>query len=237
MIRRPPRSTLFPYTTLFRSPATQGETSVSTSKTGARAIGTRSDHDHDHDRKRTPAQWYCLLAGAALLLAGIFGFLADANFDTSATGQVGATGNANGQLQGDSFLGFEVNGWHNLVHVLSGIVLLAAFAKRKTAKTVALAFGLVYGLVTIIGLIDGNDVLGLFPVNAADNILHLALSLAGVLAAFASPTDERGRRDRADRATTVRTGDDMDERGGRFGRDYDPLSGRPRSDDSITRNR
>src|SRR3712207_8356679 len=82
MIRRPPRSTLFPYTTLFRSPATQGETSVSTSKTGARAIGTRSDHDHDHDRKRTPAQWYCLLAGAALLLAGIFGFIADASFDT-----------------------------------------------------------------------------------------------------------------------------------------------------------
>src|SRR2546425_8337860 len=28
MIRRPPRSTLFPYTTLFRSPGESGETSV-----------------------------------------------------------------------------------------------------------------------------------------------------------------------------------------------------------------
>src|SRR3712207_7029341 len=28
MIRRPPRSTLFPYTTLFRSPSTQGRTLI-----------------------------------------------------------------------------------------------------------------------------------------------------------------------------------------------------------------
>lgn len=188
---------------------------------------------------RTPAQWYCLLAGAALLLAGIFGFIADATFDTGG-GADGDGGNANGMLQGDSFLGFEVNGWHNVVHVLSGIVLLAAFSKRKPAKTVALIFGVVYGLVTIIGLVDGNDVLGIIPVNPADNILHLALSLAGILAAFASPTDEHGHRGRkhdADRATTARTEND----GGRFDRDrdrdYDPLSGTPRSDDTITRNR
>ena len=169
---------------------------------------------------RTPAQWYCLLAGAALLLAGIFGFIADATFD------------AGNNLNGDSFLGFEVNGWHNVVHILSGIVLLAAFRRRGPAKAVALAFGVVYGLVTIIGLIDGNDVLGIIPVNSADNILHLALSLVGILAAVASPGDERkGRRD--DRAGAV------NEREDRFGRDrdHDTLSGAPRSDDTITRNR
>ena len=179
---------------------------------------------------RTPAQWYCLLAGAALLLAGIFGFIADATFD------------AGNNLNGDSFLGFEVNGWHNVVHILSGVVLLAAYSKRKPAKTVALAFGVVYGLVTIIGLIDGNDVLGIIPVNPADNILHLALSLAGILAAFASPTDERPRRgvrNDPDHVTTVRTEDSMSatDRGARFDRDFDPLSGQPRSDETITRNR
>src|SRR3712207_8595035 len=41
MIRRPPRSTLFPYTTLFRSPATPG-----TPGTGARA-----QHCADFQRK------------------------------------------------------------------------------------------------------------------------------------------------------------------------------------------
>ena len=195
---------------------------------------SKSGHGHAEKRPRTLAQKYCLLAGLALLLAGIFGFIADATFD------------AGNNLNGDSFLGFEVNGWHNVVHILSGVVLLAAFSKRKPAKTVALAFGVVYGLVTIIGLIDGNDVLGIIPVNPADNILHLALSLAGILAAFASPTDESGHRDRdtgagtgGRSATTVRTDDDMNEveRGGRFGSDYDPLSGKPRSDNTITRNR
>jgi len=138
----------------------------------------------------TPAQWYCLLAGLGLLLGGIFGFIANASFDTSGTADTDTAGNANGQLQSDSFLGFEVNGWHNVIHLLSGLVLLAAFRRRGPAKTVAIAFGVVYGLVTIIGLIDGNDVLGLIPVNAADNILHIALSLLGIVAGLVSRGDD-----------------------------------------------
>ena len=215
---------------------------------GAQSASGRGDDRHggldarDDGREtgRTPAQWYCLLAGAALLLAGIFGFIADATFDTGATGTDNDGGNAGGGLQGDSFLGFEVNGWHNVIHLLSGLVLLAAFSKRKPAKTVALAFGIVYGLVTIIGLIDGNDVLGLIPVNPADNVLHLALSLVGILAALASPTDEGrsgARGGKGEHVSTVRTDDAMDERGARFDRDYDPLSGKARDDDKITRNR
>lgn len=158
--------------------------------TGPRAAGDRVGHDDGHRRRGlTPAQIYCLGIGAALLFAGVFGFFADASFDTSGSGDADVAGNANGALQGDSFLGFEVNGWHNVVHILSGIVLIAAWRKRKSAKTVALAFGVVYGLVTIIGLIDGNDVLGFIPVNAADNVLHLIISLAGIAAALVSRTD------------------------------------------------
>jgi hypothetical protein len=144
----------------------------------------------------TPAQWFCLLVGATLLLVGLLGFIADGSFDVSGSGDGEAQGNANGQLQGDSFLGFEVNGWHNLVHIASGLLLLSAFRKAKTAKTIALAFGVVYAIVTVIGLIDGNDVLGLFPVNPADNVLHLALSAAAILAALASrghDHDDHGR--------------------------------------------
>ena len=190
-----------------------------------RGLDARDDGRHTG---RTPAQWYCLLAGAALLLAGIVGFIADATFD------------AGNNIDGGDLIVFEVNGWHNIVHILSGVVLLSAFGKRGPAKAVALTFGLVYGLVTIIGLVDGEDVLGIIPVNGPDHVLHLALSLAGILAALASPTDERRRRTNdADRVTTVRTDEDTSdtERGARFGRDYDPLSGRARNDDTITRNR
>lgn len=148
-------------------------------------------------RGLTPAQWYCLLVGLSLLLAGAFGFLADASFDTGGTADTDRIGNADGQLQGDGFLGFEVNAWHNIVHLLSGLVLLAAFRRRGPAKTVALAFGVVYGVVALIGLIDGSDVLGIIPVNGADNVLHIALSALGILTALMSrgDDDDRGKSD------------------------------------------
>jgi hypothetical protein len=127
------------------------------------------------DRRRTPAQWYCLLAGLSLLLAGILGFFADASFDTG------------DGIQGDELLKiFEVNGIHNLIHVASGLLLIAASPKRASARAVAIAFGLVYGVVTIIGLIDGEDVLGLIPVNPADNILHIALTALGLITGLIS---------------------------------------------------
>jgi hypothetical protein len=131
------------------------------------------------EARRTPAQLYCLGAGLALLLAGVLGFLSDSSFDT---------GNA---VQGGSFLGFEVNAIHNLVHVASGLLLLGASPRRASARAVALGFGLVYGLVAIIGLIDGEDVLGLIPINAADNVLHVALAALGVIAALMSRDRDR----------------------------------------------
>jgi hypothetical protein len=164
---------------------------------GARSVGGAHDtaDGRSHRRGLTPAQWYCLLVGLSLLLAGAFGFLADASFDTGGTTDVDRTGNADGQLQGDGFLGFEVNAWHNIVHLLSGLVLLAAFRRRGPAKTVALTFGVVYGVVALIGLIDGSDVLGIIPINPADNILHVALSALGILTALMSRGDDhRGAR-------------------------------------------
>src|SRR3712207_8085286 len=44
MIRRPPRSTLFPYTTLFRSRPERA-----TAQVGARVAEERPDEDVDHD--------------------------------------------------------------------------------------------------------------------------------------------------------------------------------------------
>src|SRR3712207_9005691 len=55
MIRRPPRSTLFPYTTLFRSPATDAELLA-----GARGqrLERRSDEDdqEEHAQRRDDGQ-------------------------------------------------------------------------------------------------------------------------------------------------------------------------------------
>jgi hypothetical protein len=148
------------------------------------------------DDKRTPAQWYCVVFGGTLLLVGLLGFLANASFVTGK------------ELEDDPFLGiFDVNGWHNVVHVASGAVLLAFAKKRATAKTAALTFGLVYGLVTLLGFIDGSDVLAIIPTNGADNVLHLVISTLAIVAGLASSGDDRAvdrhpGADRADRASS-----------------------------------
>jgi hypothetical protein len=131
-------------------------------------------HDGSRTADRTPAQLYALLFGATLLVAGILGFFVESNFDFG------------DGIQGDDLIVFEVNGTHNLVHLASGILGLALAGTAAGARAYALGFGTVYLLVTIIGFIDGSDVLRLIPIDQADNFLHLAISLTGIAAGLAS---------------------------------------------------
>ena len=130
---------------------------------------------------RTIAQLACLAIGATLVLAGVLGFIADASFDTG-----------NG-VSGNNFIVFEVNGIHNIVHIASGLLLLAGASTARNAKLVLIAFGATYALVTLIGLIDGRDVLGLIPVNAADNVLHVLLTVVALGIGLAAPQGRVGR--------------------------------------------
>ena len=131
---------------------------------------------------RTPAQMYALLLGAVLLLVGVVGFIADASFGSG------------GDVQGSDLIVFEVNGWHNLVHIASGLAGLLLARTNATARLYAFGFGAVYAIVTLWGLIDGSSVLGIIPVNGPDNVLHLAIAAVGILAAVASPSGEPGAR-------------------------------------------
>jgi Domain of unknown function (DUF4383) len=142
----------------------------------------RSYSSRDDDLSRSPARVFCLVVGATLVLVGLLGFLAESKFDTSSGGDGGA-------LDGENFIIFEVNGWHNVVHIASGVFLLALMRRHDSARLAALSFGAIYGVVTIIGLIDGKDVLGLFPVNPADNVLHIVLTIAAFAAGLAPLRD------------------------------------------------
>lgn len=151
---------------------------------GARRAGAAGAGVDDRETKRTPAQWFSYIVGAVLILAGIAGFFADATFDS---------GNL---VDGDTLLGLEVNGFHNVVHIASGLLLLLAAPKRATAKAVALAVGATYVVVTAWGVIDGNDVFRLIPVNTPDEFLHGALAAGGLLTGLISrggPDTGRGR--------------------------------------------
>lgn len=145
----------------------------------------------DSNRGRTAAQWFCYIVGPALIFAGLLGFVADGSFETG-----------NG-VDGDTLFGLEVNGWHNLVHAASGLFLLAMASKRASARVASIAFGLIYAVVTVIGLVDGSDILGILPVNGADNVLHIVLTITALAAGLSSPADDRGTHRGSDAVETV----------------------------------
>ncbi|MEK7628643.1 MAG: DUF4383 domain-containing protein [Patescibacteria group bacterium] len=103
---------------------------------------------------------------------------------------VGVLGFVPGATSGGYLLGiFEVDSLHNMVHLLSGVVALLVAGMAPTyARMYFQVFGVVYLLVTISGFVMGSAA-GLFVVNMADNILHVAISAVALWAGFLSKGD------------------------------------------------
>jgi hypothetical protein len=83
---------------------------------------------------------------------------------------------------------FAVNPLHNVVHLLTGLIgLYAGFAAGgRYARWYALVFGVVYAIVTVVGIIQVNTLLGLIPINTLDDVLHGILAVLGLGAYFLS---------------------------------------------------
>lgn len=74
---------------------------------------------------------------------------------------------------------FGVNAGHNVIHLLSGAAaLMAALLGERTAMIYCLAFGSVYGLVSVVGFFQVPAVVRMLNLNMADNFLHLAIAVA-----------------------------------------------------------
>jgi hypothetical protein len=126
----------------------------------------------------SPARLYASLVGAALLVAGIAGFFYSSSFGSP--GEV------------DKVFGvFAVNGWENVLHILTGALglLVAGYASRQYS----LGLGAIYVALACWGfaLGGGEAILGLLPVDTADNLLHLALGALGIAAALATPAAKK----------------------------------------------
>jgi len=130
---------------------------------------------------RSPAQAYAAVIGATLVVVGILGFFYSAAF-----------GSGDG-IERDAVLGIlDVNGWHNLVHIASGVVGLALIGSYSGARAYAFGLGALYLVVTLLGFAagDGGEILNVFPVNIEDNVLHLLIGFAGIAAGFATPASQ-----------------------------------------------
>lgn len=125
--------------------------------------------------------WNKLVAqilGIVLVLVGVLGFIP-------------------ALVSSDALLGiFPVNALHNVVHLVTGLVLVwAGFAMGgKNARMVNMVLGVVYLLVVIIGFAAPATSLSLLAGPAAtsmlaDNLLHLLLAVVLLGVSFAMKED------------------------------------------------
>ncbi len=102
------------------------------------------------------------ILGVVLVLIGVAGFFVDG-----------------------TLLVFQVDTIHNIVHLLSGVVgIAAASSGEKYSRLFLIVFGIIYGVVTVVGFVNGGDILGLFQVNDADNYLHAAIAVVSLGVGF-----------------------------------------------------
>ena len=80
---------------------------------------------------RTLNQTLALAFGAVYVLVGVLGFFV--SMDVDFAGKEGA-----------SLLGFDVNGLHNIVHLLIGVALVLASRTHAAARGANLTIGAVY---------------------------------------------------------------------------------------------
>lgn len=99
-----------------------------------------------------------------------------------------------------------VNGWHNLVHIASGLIGLAVWRSYTGARAYAIGLGIVYAGVAIWGFAigSGESILGFLPINTEDNILHLLIALAGLFAAVLTPATQEPSGEDAEPGTSFR---------------------------------
>ena len=114
---------------------------------------------------RTLNQTLALAFGAVYALVGLLGFAVSSDVDFAGK-------------QGASLLGFDVNGLHNIVHLLIGVALLAASRAHASAKAANLTIGAVYVLLAVLGPFINDTAADIIGLNGADHVLHL---LSGVL--------------------------------------------------------
>ncbi len=164
-----------------------------------------------------------------------------------------------GTVNGEKFLGLEVNAWSSLLFVAAGLLLLFGSPLHWAAKSMSLIVGLVLGAASVIALYDEQDVFGIFAANGLTKLvwgaaatLLIVLSLLPRVGGKKRQADDDGARDTAvrrepgvERETTTRgpgsssrSGTTRDEVGSRGVADdhvVAPASGTTRESQETTR--
>ncbi len=123
---------------------------------------------------RHPAQLLALIVGLGYVAIGIVGFFVTGFSDWVHSSHA-------------DLLGFELNGFHNIVHLGVGGILVGASLARPAAITqgVLIGGGLVYLLAAVLGFTNNlGELLSIHGTFAPDNFLHLASGVIAIAAGF-----------------------------------------------------
>ena len=123
------------------------------------------------DTKTWP-EYLALAFGAIYLLIGIVGFFVTGFDDFFA------------HDTNETLLGFEINGMHNVVHILIGVAGLVLSRTLAGARTYGWLLAVGYGAAFIYGLLAINKDWDFLSINAADNVLHLLTAIVGLVIAL-----------------------------------------------------
>jgi len=99
-------------------------------------------------RGRTPAQWFGLVVGLLLTLRGAEQLIVGASF----------------AMPGD--------GWRGTQQLVTGILLLFAQRSARVAYWALIPFAIFYGVLAVVGDINGHEAFGLLPVDGRDLFVH-----------------------------------------------------------------
>ncbi len=136
-------------------------------------------------RGTTWPQMLALVFGAVYTLVGIVGFFVTGFNDFFA------------HDTGESLLGFEINGFHNVVHILIGVAGLVLARTLAGARTYGWLLAVGYGAALLYGLFAIGKDWDFLSLNAADNWLHGLTALVGLVIALGpvrTAVDHRGSR-------------------------------------------
>jgi hypothetical protein len=124
-------------------------------------------------RGKTIPEILALAFGAIYLLVGIVGFFVTGFDDFFAH-------DTNEKLLGI----FEINGMHNVVHILIGVAGLVLGRTLAGARTYGWLLAVGYGAAFIYGLLAINKEWDFLSINTADNVLHILTALVGLVIAL-----------------------------------------------------
>ena len=124
----------------------------------------------DRATRDNAATLFAKVFGAVYVLVGLAGF-AVTGFDGWFATDTGET-----------LLWFELNPFHNVVHLLIGAALLAGAGRPGSAKAIAAVVGAAYAVVGIIGFWAVGESWNILSLNQPDNWLHIGTAVLALLA-------------------------------------------------------